>query len=116
MKDCDLIAEVRAKSAREDWRQCDFGHEHHGSAALKQSGAHGAYVDFCLAAARNAMKQERAVAAFSERLLNLFESRSLRFRQLNIFYLRPRRRCERIAPDVSDEDLYDATLLKSLNR
>src|SRR5947209_7015811 len=116
MKDCDLIAEVRAKATREDGRQRDFGHEHHGRAALKKSRAHSAYVDFRLAAARDAVKQERAVAAFSERLLNLFKSRSLRFRQLNLFYLRQRCRCERIAPDVSDKDFNDAPLLKSLNR
>src|SRR5205814_3435522 len=40
MEDRNLIAEVRAKTAREDGRQRDFGYEHHRRAALKKCCAH----------------------------------------------------------------------------
>ena len=115
VEDGDGVAEVRAQAAREDGRQSDFGDEHHRRPPAPQSLAHGADVDFGLAAARDAVQEEGAVAARTLRLVDFVQSRLLRVGQLQLVPLGQARAGQRVAPHVAHEDFEQPAPLKRLD-
>ena len=71
MKDCDLVAEASAQTARENWCQRDFRYKHHCRAAEAEGLAHRAHVDLGLAAACDAVQQKGGIRAGVHMLFDL---------------------------------------------
>jgi hypothetical protein len=116
VEDGDGVAEVRAQAAREDGRQRDLGHEHHRRTPAAQRLAHGADVDFGLAAPRHAVEEEGREGVFVLRLVDGAERVPLLFGQAEVVRVGQPRAGQRVAPHLAHEDFEQPAPLQRLNR
>ena len=78
MKDCYLVAKLRAQTAREYRRQRDLGYEHHRGTAKIQRRAHGPHIHFGFSASGYAVKQECCIDFPGQWLFDFPENGDLR--------------------------------------
>src|SRR4029453_3259342 len=105
MEDGNVIGEVSTQSPSEDGSEGDLGDEHERRPASLKDGSHGAQVDFGLTAAGHPMHEKSAVGPFRELfsdsikpiLLSVSQSEHVRLFDIDM--------SQRIAPDLTHEDL-----------